>query len=183
MNIFPRFLLMILLIISVGCVGNPPETETELNQEQQHRLPTDPENIPAQEAELPDVSIATREEAMEALNHSDLRVRWQAVSFIKGQTDTAFEDLKKAINSEHEDVASAAVSAIRNCGTAEEVIPVLTDALDHQFATAQAEAVIGLGQMGNAAKSAVSAIETRMIDADPRFVEKAKEALKQIQNQ
>lgn len=139
------------------------------------------ETGPGQKTEpMPDVTIETREQAFKAINHTDLRVRWRAVGFLKSASETAFDDLQKAMDSDYEDVVSAAVSALVDIGPPDEVKPILIRALDHPYATVRTEAVIGLGNLGPAAEDTVPVIETRMESEDARFREKAREALEKI---
>ena len=73
------------------------------------------------------------------------------------------------------------MSAISDTNTADKVIPVLIEALDHRFATAKAEAVIKLGDYGPAAEQAIPLIKLHLETSDERFCTKAREALAKIQ--
>jgi HEAT repeat protein len=138
------------------------------------------QTISPTEPPIPDLEIVTREDALRALEHDDIRIRWKAVRVLRDFPETAFEDLKKAIQSPHEDVASAAAGAISTVAEPEKVLPVLIETLDHQFSTVRTEAVIGLGRLGPEASSAVPIIEEKMADADARFLEKARETIQNI---
>ncbi|MBN1295851.1 HEAT repeat domain-containing protein [bacterium] len=169
------FVIASILGFMVGCSEHPlsgdvPESSDRVSAPDQ----------PTPEPPLPDVMITSREQALAALNHRDLRIRWQAVGFIRAHSASAMADLTEAMNSPHEDVVCAAVAGIGAIGPADAALPILVNALDHPQATVRTEAVIGLGQLGPAAASAVPAIEARMNGSDARFQEKARESLVKI---
>lgn len=175
-------LLFAAIVFMVGCGGEPSQ---RVPAETEQDLPVSATGIPETassptEAPLPDVPIDTREQALEAIHHEDIRIRWQAVGFLRANSETPFEDLRRAMDSDYEDVVSAAVAAIRDTAPAKDVLPVLMEALDHPFATVRTEAVIQLGNMGSEASPAVAAIEAQLETADARFQEKAREALEKI---
>jgi len=132
------------------------------------------------ETQEPQIIFYSREDALEALDHENIKVRWQAINFIKAESNTAFEDLKAAIDSSREDVATAAISAITQIESPDKVIPILINALDHKFSTAKAEAVMCLGILGPDAKQAIPFIKERISENDERFRIKAEEALQSI---
>jgi len=179
------WLLIVLTVCVAGCGGGPVDETRSMTGEQAApgiETVASSEDSGGMDDPLPDVPIETRDQAMDALKYPDIRIRWQAVGFLREYSDTAFEDLRTAVKSEHEDVVSAAVSAISATASPEKVVPVLIEALDHSYATVRAEAVINLGNLGPDAAPAVDAIRKQMETGDERFREKASEALQKINN-
>lgn len=175
-----KWLLVVFMFLPIiglsGCGGGTEESSSTYEQPAEAITP---ESAPT-EPPIPDVVIDSRESAMDAANHSDLRIRWKAVGYIKEQSDTAFIDLKQLLNSDHEDVVCAAVNGLRATGPQDEVIRLLQEILKHPRVAVQTEAVINLGEIGPAAAGALPAIEPLLEAEDARLREKAREARDKI---
>lgn len=179
---FAVFAWMILtLALFFGCSGEKTTPEQPARQSTAITSQEQPETGSAPtEPELPDIVINSRESAMEAAKHNDLRIRWKAVAYLRDNSETAFADLRELLNSPYEDVACAAVNGLTASGPKDEVIAVLVEQLDHPRVAVQTEAVINLGEIGPPAASAIPAITALIQSTDPRLSEKAKIALEKI---
>ena len=171
---FILFLICLAILLS-GCGVEPQKDDADYRASKK-----DDYGLPPTEVPIPDIRIDSLDDAFAAVNHSDIRIRWRAVNYIRERSENPFENLKRLLQNPHDDVVCAAINGLRVTGSKEDVLAILLETIERPVLTIKTESIINLGKLGPYAEPVVPAIREAMLTEDPRLMEKAEVALQQI---